>query len=219
LQAAQEAVVDAERQMLLSSLAGNPDTVAEAQAYLEAAQQRLQLASSPASDAQVAAAQAEVDQASATLELARQALQNTTLTSPIGGVVSQRFVEEGALVGPGVAILEIIPPDPVLELRVPSAEVANVTSGQQITVTVDAYPQESFTGVVSAVAPVIDQRDQTMLARATVSDPQGKLKAGMTAQASVATGSRQGVLLVPLDAVVTQGDTTFAWVVVDGRTK
>jgi RND family efflux transporter MFP subunit len=86
-------------------------------------------------------------------------------------------------------------------------------------VTVDAYPQDTFTGVVDALAPSVDPRDRTVRARATVADPQLKLKAGMFAQAAVATGTHEGVLVVPVEAAVTQGDSSFVWVVVDGRAK
>src|SRR5439155_14950086 len=168
---ARDAVATAEHQVIQSSLAGSPESIQEAQAFLEAANQRLKLVSAPASDAEVAAAQAEVDQAGATLELTRQALRNATMTAPTAGVVAERFVSEGTLVGPGVAILEIVPPDLALEFRVPEAQVGNVAGGQEISVAVAAFPQETFSGVISATAPAVDPRDHTVLARASVADP------------------------------------------------
>ncbi len=216
---ARDAVAQAEHQVLLSAQAGSPNALTEAQAYNEAAQQRLRLVSSPASDAEIAAAQAEIDQAGAALELARQGLRNATLTAPISGVVTARFVPEGSLVGPGVAVLEIAPPELNVEFHVPEAQVANVADKQEVTLSVAAYPQETFSGVVSGIAPAVDPRDHTLLVRATITDPQNKLKAGMFAHIGLSTGTHEGALLVPLEALVSQGDTQFVWQIVDGRAK
>jgi multidrug efflux pump subunit AcrA (membrane-fusion protein) len=199
---AREAVAAAERQVIASALVASPHSISEARATLEAAQHQLTIVSSPASEAELAAAQAEVDQAAATLELARQAVRGAVLTAPMSGAVGQQFVDVGSLVGPGVAVIEIHPQDLRLEFSIPEAQVSTVQVGQEITVSVAGYPKESFSGVVSATAPSVDPRNRQVLAQATVSDPQGKLKAGMFAQILVNTGTHTDALVVPQAALV-----------------
>jgi membrane fusion protein, multidrug efflux system len=106
-----------------------------------------------------------------------------------------------------------------LEFVVPEDQVGGVPPGQEISITVSAYPQDTFSGTVTVTAPAVDPRNRSVRARATVTDPQTKLKAGMFAQVAVATSTRQDALLLPVEAVVSQADSTFTWLVVDGRAK
>jgi multidrug efflux pump subunit AcrA (membrane-fusion protein) len=67
---------------------------------------------------------------------------------------------------------------------------------------VPAYPDQAFTGTVSAVAPAIDQKTRTASVRVQPQDDGGKLKPGMLAQVGIITATQSDALLVPREAVI-----------------
>jgi RND family efflux transporter MFP subunit len=168
--------------------------VAQAQAALRAKQQ-------PYTDQDLAAAQAGVDQAQAAVAQAQLGVKETQVVAPVDGVVFDRQVSPGALVGPTSPIVTLIPPQLDVAINVDEAQLAKVQPGQSVQVTVPAYPDQPFAGTVSAVAPAVDQKTRTSTAHVQPVDPQGRLKPGMLATVTVAVADKPDALLVPRVAV------------------
>jgi membrane fusion protein (multidrug efflux system) len=98
-------------------------------------------------DARVAAARAARDQAALQLSYAR-------VIAPASGVVSKKSVEVGQLVQPGQPLLAIVPLDDVwVVANLKETETRDVTAGDVVDVTVDAYPGRHFAGHVESLAP------------------------------------------------------------------
>jgi membrane fusion protein, multidrug efflux system len=87
-----------------------------------------------------------------------------------------------------------------------------------VSLSVDAYPGEAFSGTVRSIAPNVDVRTRTVAAKVDVLDPQVKLKSGLFAQAAIPGPRRQGVLVVPRDALL-PGAETAVMQLVDGRAR
>ena len=164
-------------------------------------------------EATVQAAQRRVDQAGATLEGARDTLAKTTIRSPMDGIVTARRVEEGevAVIGvqnsPGTVLLTISDMSVVeAELEVDETSIPSVKPGQEARVRLDAYPNQTFRGVVTEVgsSPLIAAANQAIKFKVKVrlDRPPADIKPGLSARADILTGFRGRAVAVPLQALV-----------------
>ncbi|MCS7235280.1 MAG: efflux RND transporter periplasmic adaptor subunit [Armatimonadota bacterium] len=181
--------------------------VALHQAEAQAAQARVSL-----EHARRVLAQAEV-----AVRQARAVLEESVVRSPVAGVVAQRAVDPGDTVTPSTRLLQLVTVDPaVVVLAVPEQELAAVQPGVQVEVTADALGGRRFRGRVVRQAPVLSPDTRTAEVRVEVANAEGALRPGMTARVRVVLGRRQGVVTVPLEAVVRQGGRPVVFVVEDG---
>jgi multidrug efflux pump subunit AcrA (membrane-fusion protein) len=228
VQAAQDAVTQAEQQLALATQPATAQDVEAQRALVNQAQLQLQKAQlpytsfdiqqqehvvaqaeaqlrarqNPYTDQDVQAAQAGVDQAQAALEMAQLGVRETQVVAPVDGIVFDRQVSPGALVGPTSPIVTLIPPALEVAINVEEAQLGNVWQGQHVALQVPAYPDQTFNGTVTAVAPAVDQKTRTASVRIQPQDDASRLKPGMLAQVSIITATQSDALLVPREAVV-----------------
>jgi multidrug efflux pump subunit AcrA (membrane-fusion protein) len=218
LAAARKALADAEDALLVARWPVGPSDLDEARAQVEVAEARLRRAGQPSTEAAVKAGETAVEYAGAAVELARLQLRESTLVSPIAGIVVETFQKQGDSVSPGTLIASIQPPDYEIAVGIDERQLGQVATGQTVSVLVDVYPGESFTGTVRTVSPSVDARTRTVAARVDVQDPRTKLKSGLHAQVAVAGARRTGVLTVPREAIVGATDPSVM-TVIDGRAR
>ena len=133
--------------------------VTAARARLDQAQAALDLLKAGARQQEISLLEASVAQSEALLNNAKAALQmldaelaRLELIAPVGGIVLERTVHVGELASPGAPLLAVANLDEVtLTVYVPEADLGQVSLGQQVEVTVDAY-EDTFAGVVSHIA-------------------------------------------------------------------
>ena len=154
------------------------------------------LEAGPRPDA-VAAARSQVAAARAALALARARLVETRLDSPLTGIVLRKSLEVGETATPGVPILTLMDPDDLwLRAYVSETDLGRVRLGQGATLTVDAYPSRTFSGVVSEIASeaeftpknVQTKKERVNLVyrmKIAVRNTGGVLKPGMPADARI----------------------------------
>lgn len=105
-------------------------------------------------DAQIQESRARIQAAEANLELARIDLDNTRIVAPIAGVIGNRSVQEGQLVKPGRTLAYLIPADDLfVEANFKETQIGEMKPGQPVAITIDAYPDQVFDGVVDSFAP------------------------------------------------------------------
>ncbi|MGE3269061.1 MAG: efflux RND transporter periplasmic adaptor subunit [Chloroflexota bacterium] len=216
LAAARQKLAEAEDALLVARWPVGPGDLDEARANVEAAEARLRRAGQPASDAAVKAGETAVEYAGAALELARVQLRESTIVSPIAGVVVQTHYQQGDTVPAGAVLVTVQAPDYDIGVTIDERQLGQVTVGQNVSVLVDVYPGESFTGTVRTISPSVDARTRTVAARVDVQDPKGRLKSGLFAQVAIAGARRSGALVVPREAIVGTSDPVVM-AVVDGR--
>ncbi|MBL8209607.1 MAG: efflux RND transporter periplasmic adaptor subunit [Bryobacterales bacterium] len=120
-----------------------------------------------AAKAAVRSAESATRAAKAFVQATKQAEEYLKVTAPFSGLITERYVHPGALVGPGngsaVALLEL---EQVSRLRVvvpvPEAEVASVRRGARIEFRVPAYPNKTFSGSVARLDRSLDPKTRTM---------------------------------------------------------
>ena len=154
--------------------------------------------------AQVGLSRAQVVQAQASFNLAETNLQYTKIISPVDGIVISRNVDIGqtmAAMFQSPTLFSIAQDLSKMQINtnVDEADIGRIQPGQAAEFVVDAYPESVFTGSVTQVrnAPVVVQNVVTYDVVITVENPDLRLKPGMTANVSIITGAKEGVLRLP----------------------
>lgn len=128
-------------------------------------------------------------------------LENTTLTTPIAGVVTARNYDSGDMVG-SLPIFVVQKINPVkIFISASESLYPYVKKGMEVSVEFDAVPGEIFTGKVSRVTPSIDATTRTFEVEITVNNPKEVLKPGMYARVTMNYGTRRNIV-VPDQSVV-----------------
>lgn len=150
---------------------------------------------------QVNAAQEEVKRAQTNLGYA-------TITSPIDGIVLSKSVEEGQTVAASFSTPELFTiaqdlTNMQVVANVDEADIGGVKEGERVTFTVDAYPDETFQGTVKQVRQEATTTNNVVTYEVVISAPNAnlKLKPGLTANVTIFTAERSGVLSVSSKAL------------------
>ena len=181
----------------------------------------------------VEADQSQISAASQNVEAARQALESVSdmegylrITAPFSGVVTERNVHPGALVGPtggpgtALPIVRIVDSNRLrLVIPVPEAYTAGVTSGTSLTFSVAAYPGQMFTGIVSRISQAVDVATRTMAVELDVNNADGRLAPGTFTQVKWPVRRTAPSLLVPTGSLASTTGRTFVIRVRSGRTE
>ncbi|MGB7451625.1 MAG: efflux RND transporter periplasmic adaptor subunit [Lysobacterales bacterium] len=159
-------------------------------------------------EAQLQNALAARDQREASLKSAEIDLERTKIRSPIDGVVIERAVDQGQTVAASLSspVLFRIAQDLTeiqLEANVDEADIGNVNDGNEVSFTVDAFPDSEFSGRVNQVrlAPNETNNVVTYTVIIVARNPGRKLLPGMTAIVEIVTGKSENVLRVSNEAI------------------
>jgi RND family efflux transporter MFP subunit len=137
----------------------------------------------------VATARASVAEARAQLAMAEKAVTDVVVAAPFAGYIGQRHVSLGEYVQPSTAVVTLLKVNPLrLQLTIPGIQAGSISTGQNVTATVDAFPGKTFTGQITAVNPAISAESRSFLVEARVPNPDAMLKPGMFAVATIDQG-------------------------------
>lgn len=156
----------------------------------------------------------------ARLNSAQSRLSKTVIRAPFDGFVGLRRINIGDYATIGQELVDVVRLDPLrVDFSVPETLLARVQPGQQINVTVGAFPGEDFAGEITAVDPQIEVTGHSMAVRARLPNPELKLRPGLFAQVSVTLAVKTDALLVPEEAIWPIGQDKTLYVVEDGIAK
>jgi HlyD family secretion protein len=158
--------------------------------------------------ADLQSSEARLEQAKAQLDTSKVDLTYTIIKSPIDGVVINRNVNVGQTVAASfqAPVLFQVANDLTkmqVECSVDEADIGRVKEGQTAQFTVDAFPNDNFTGIVKQVrySPEVIQNVVTYTTIVDVENPEMKLRPGMTATISIVVGEAKNALRVPNSAL------------------
>jgi RND family efflux transporter MFP subunit len=178
------------------------------------------------SQSQVVAAQRNVDAARQAVQSIAEIEKYLNVTAPFDGIVTERDVHPGALVGPAsgqgaaIPIARLVQNDRLrLVVPVPEAYVAGMSRGAAIAFTVPAYPGQAFSGTIARIAQIVDVKTRTMAVEADVINKDGRLAAGTFCQVQWPVRRPGPSLLVPGGSVASTTQRTFVVRVRNGRTE
>jgi membrane fusion protein (multidrug efflux system) len=179
-----------------------------------------------ADQGQIAAAQQNVEAARQALNAVGDTEAYLRIRAPFAGVVTERNVHPGALVGPtggpaaATPILRIIESNRLrLVVPVPEAYTADLTAGLPLSFSVTAYPAQTFSGTLSRISQSVDNSTRTMAVELDVDNADGRLAPGTFCQVRWPVHRRSPSMLVPSGSVASTTARTFVIRVRHGRTE
>jgi HlyD family secretion protein len=136
------------------------------------------------------------------------------LTSPIEGVVLDKVSEPGNLVSPGGEVLKLADLSRLkIVVLLSELDLSEVRTGQSVEVTLDALPQQNFSGTVSRISPLADATTRQVPVEVTLPNPNGQIGSGLLARVQF-QGKQQQRIVVPQDAVQeSEGENSLVFVV------
>ena len=179
--------------------------------------------------AKVAQAQANVAQDQANLKQLEEQLSYTDIVSPIEGIVLSRDVE----IGDAVSSILVLGSTATLVMtlgdtsevyvkgKVDESDIGKVYLGQAARIKVESFKDKTFTGKVTKISPMGVEKDNvtTFEVRASINNPEGVLKAMMTANAEIILDEHKGVLQIPEGAIIYDKDKNASVEVPDQKAK
>jgi membrane fusion protein, multidrug efflux system len=163
-------------------------------------------------------ARTNLEVARAAVELARTRAAMMEVKAPFDGILGFRTVSVGAYVTAGTKLVNLEKIDQLkVEFSVPEVFLTQVSPGQKVEVTVDAWPGVTYEGTVYAINPHIDVNGRALQVRATLINNDLRLRPGLLARVIVKGKDEKRVVTVPESAVVLRGGETLIYRLENGR--
>lgn len=160
----------------------------------------------------------EVRVAAAALAVTQARQADTEIRSPLDGVVVIRELEAGATVNPGSGILKILDPGTAwVTVHVDERDTGSLSVGDRAEISLRSLPGRSLLGRVARIQRESDRVTEQLAVDVAFNEPPGRLTLGEQAEARIRPRVRQGVVAVPLGALVRTADGPGVWAVVAGR--
>ncbi|OAI26348.1 efflux transporter periplasmic adaptor subunit [Methylomonas koyamae] len=140
------------------------------------------------------------------------------LRSPINGIVVERNVNPGQQVGPDLDKPLFVVSDMqrlTVVMDVFEVNLAKIKPGQQLNISVPAYPGETFPATIEYVGQVLNETTRSVQVRCALPNPDGRLLPGMYASINVESPPDAQAIVVPLTAVFTEDEFDYVFVAVD----
>jgi HlyD family secretion protein len=194
----------------------NSEKVAIAQAE---AQLNLTRASSTKQDIDVQTAQ--VEQAQASEQAIQVKIDKASLVAPMSGIVTMQNAKPGAIASPGVPVTSLIVNNALeVDANVPEVDIGKISTGDVVSMTFDAFPNETFSGKVFYIDPA-----QTIISgvvdyqvKMAFTKNDARMKSGLTANLSIATQKKDNVLILPQYAIIQNDNGAFVETLVKNAT-
>jgi multidrug efflux pump subunit AcrA (membrane-fusion protein) len=193
--------------MLFDAGAVSQSQLEDAQDKLDTAQKQYENASGPARGQ----AQAAIGVAQANVKSFELQLKNATIKSPINGIITSQNVNVGQNVSPAVAVISIVDTANLkMKSTISQDMVPFLATGQQITVTVDSYPDVKFKGNVSSIGPIAVSTGEVFPVEIIINNS-NNLMAGLSAHATSNIKTRG--IIIPSAAITRNKGNSYVYVI------
>jgi membrane fusion protein (multidrug efflux system) len=165
----------------------------------------------------VSAAQVDSDRATylaaqAQVQAQLAEMAEKVVKAPFAGTLGIRQVNLGQYLAAGTAIVSLQQLDPLfVDVDLPQQALAQVKTGQPVTISIDAFPGKAFPGTISAIDSVVDTASRTVQVRATIQNTALLLRPGMFATVTIAVGAPARLVTLPQTTITYNpyGDTVY----------
>jgi multidrug efflux pump subunit AcrA (membrane-fusion protein) len=165
-------------------------------------------------------ARAVVVSAESQVATAEKFLADTRIVSPITGYVSERNADVGEFISPNVPnskLATIVRTNTLrMRLEIPEQAMASIERGQSVIVQVGTYPDRKFAGRIVRISPVVNTVSRLLIAEAEIDNRDGLLKPGQFATARITQSRTSAAVMVPTDAIRTDGSINKIFVIENG---
>lgn len=158
----------------------------------------------------------EYESQKSAFELAQLNYQHTSIKSPITGVISERFIKVGNMIGTDQQVFRVTDFDPIQAiLHIPEHERYKIKKGQLTQVQADALPGQFFTGRVERISPTIDATTGTFKVTVYMDSNQEQLRPGMFGRVKIVYDTRLNTRMIPKSAIISEDETQSVFVIKD----
>src|SRR5579871_2223002 len=141
---------------------------------------------------------ANLKNANASVVQQQAVVDKKTLRAPFAGHIGVRLVDIGQYINAGTTVVTLQALDPIYaDFFLPQQALTQLRIEQTVTIKVDTYPDQDFTGTVTAINPKVDSATRNVQVRATLKNPDRRLLPGMYATVSIAAGNKQRYVTLP----------------------
>ena len=145
---------------------------------------------------------AQLPQYKASVELAEKKLRDAVIRAPFKGQIKERVVSPGQYLKVQTPVMVIVSTDPLrVRLKIPETMAGLIQIGDRLQVTVDAYPNRTFSGKLSRINPSVDPQSRTFEVEALLENAKGLLKPGFFVKARIPSAKLDPGMVVPQDAL------------------
>lgn len=164
-------------------------------------------------DAVFDASKLALAQAQSAYDAAKKQLENATLEAPFSGVITERNVEVGDILGAASPAFRIIEMDRVkVQAGVPEKYIGDFKAGNRVSIRFDSIPSKEFDGRINYIAPEASSSVRSFIAEIVVDNRQGLIKAGIMGNARILKRVYQDAIQIPLNAVIQIPDGRIVFV-------
>jgi len=205
-----EVLVELDSSVEEANLRASEAVLVQAQKSLQRAQ--MLRSKNANSQADLDAAVASQRSTEASVDALRATISRLKVEAPFAGTTGIRSVNVGQFVSPGTPIVPLFSMNPVyLNFSLPQQVISQIAVGSVARITVDAYPGESFSGVVTTINPQVDAVTRNVDIQATIPNLDERLRPGMFSRAVIELAESERVIAVPASAVsyAPYGDSVY----------
>ncbi len=144
--------------------------------------------------------------------------EKAPVQSPLTGIVGRVYVDIGQNVSVQTPIALVVDMDKVkIDLDIPEKYLPHVSLGQQAQISVDAYPEEEFSGLATKISPVIDLETRSAPIEITVDNPGHRLQSGMFAKVKLVLKEHRNAPAILKEAIIGKEPNLYVYVVEDNK--
>jgi multidrug efflux pump subunit AcrA (membrane-fusion protein) len=191
-----------------------------ARSDLDTAQTRYNTAKAAHDQALASARQlrADIESQSSSLRLAQRNLRDAVIRAPFDGYVAERLVSQGQYIQTQAPVMRIVRLQPLkITAEVPEKFAPWIQTGREMSVRVDAYPAQVFTGKVVRISPAVNLRSRAFAIEGEVPNADGRLKPGTFARVQISTDHVDRAVTIPAGAVQSRYGTNRVFLVQNGQ--
>ena len=159
--------------------------------------------------------EARVKSFQSSVDAIKTQIEKTYIKAPFSGVISKQDAKVGESISPNVSLVSLISESYEIEAYIPELNISGVSANNKAVVNLDAFgPLAEFAAVVVKIDPAETLKDgvATYKVLLTFENADARIKPGMTANIKIETGKKEGVSILPLRAIVTNGTQSFVQV-------
>ena len=159
---------------------------------------------------------AQMMAAKAQLESATAQLKRTVIKAPFDGVIGilKGSATPGNMVQQQTELVCLVDNSQMkVEFSIPAKYIKDIAPGQNVDITVDTYPDKTFSGSVVSIDSEIDKKNNSVLVKATIPNKRGELRHGMFANVRLVTGEKDGVILIDDESLMREGSIEYVWII------
>jgi RND family efflux transporter MFP subunit len=165
-------------------------------------------------------AEAQMKVAQANFETAKTRLGYARITAPFAGIITRRFLDEGALVATTSTLFTLMDVDSVkVIMSVLEKDVPQISKGKNAKIVADAFPGKEYAGVITRISEAIDLSTRTMPIEVGIANKDHHLKPGMYATVTISIAEHQNAITLPTEAILNDNLGTFVYALQNNTAK